>query len=311
MSRPNPCCACGTRSKKISYQQVDTTQLEGSVCDPCWDKYDGDIGRIAQVAKKKAKKKAKLQKMDPCPHCGQTEFTGGRGRGGHIAQCQKKGPKAAKKKAGKKRVGKKKRTRKAVGKASRSKGGRYENAIKKVLARWHGEPDDVVGTKNSAFQKTPGSGGVSPVNWPLDIYVPADFPWAVECKNRETTNDGMEAMERFLNKGEYQVVAWFREAEEELVAAAIRRPLLLVFTRNNYPDFAAFRRPLAYKDNTRTARVFWSVPWDHMTLCSKRAGEIVVCHLDWMTTMGTPTWRQLYGNPSVIPESYLPRKWND
>jgi len=167
----------------------------------------------------------------------------------------------------------KKRTPQQVGKSSKAKGSGYENTVKRIFALWYGESPEVAKSKNSKFQRTPGSGGTSPSNWPLDIHVPSDFPWAIECKNREGLNNGMEAMERFMTVDQYNVVEWFLEAEKELLDARVVKPALLVFTRNKYPDFVAFRRPEKKDEGHMNIEI------PHITLCDGVIGELVVTRL--------------------------------
>lgn len=172
---------------------------------------------------------------------------------------------------------------------SRRKGNAYENRIKKIFARWWGEPEHKVGTKESAFQRSPGSGGMSPVNWPLDIHVPSDFPWAIECKNREG-NAGLEKMERFFT-GNYPVVQWFVTAELELLRAGINKPLLLVFSKNRFLDLVALREP-QYADIGMDHDVFSNC----LILRPREAGNICVVPLKRLLDLSPSEWKRVYGD---------------
>jgi hypothetical protein len=193
-----------------------------------------------------------------------------------------------------------KRTASQIGRSSKQKGSKFENEVKKELALWYGEDPKVVGSKTSKFQRAPGSGGMSPTNWPLDLFVPTDFPWAVECKNREG-DAGFNQMERFFTGDKYPIVEWFKIAEEELVAAKVERPLLLVFKKNGSPIMVALRRPMmASGENAMFGA-------KHMTMCGAPFGEIVVMELDGLETWQLDTWKSAYALADKA--SYMPRKW--
>jgi len=213
----------------------------------------------------------KMAEIRPCAKCGilDEKWKTDQARRAHQGKCKVK----AGKKAAKKKAVPKKRTPQQVGKSSKAKGSGYENTVKRIFALWYGESPEVAKSKNSKFQRTPGSGGTSPSNWPLDIHVPSDFPWAIECKNREGLNNGMEAMERFMTVDQYNVVEWFLEAEKELLDARVVKPALLVFTRNKYPDFVAFRRPEKKDEGHMNIEI------PHITLCDGVIGELVVTRL--------------------------------
>lgn len=331
---------CALCEKKITGSKHRIPLWEGGsvtvthVCERCWNKHDNLSEEI--MAKKKAAKKAKKGKdakgrswpeVKPCEKCGRTDFENDFKRRGHQGKCQGKNPppkveKPAKKKGkkGRKKGTKSskpriktpppkvdqdtgaKRTRQQVGRMSKAKGNKFENVVKKALATWWGEPPEIVGSKDSAFQRAPGSGGTSPKNWPLDIHVPPDFPWAIECKNREGF-DGMEAMERFFTS-DYSVVRWFRLGEKELHEAGIQKPLLLVFTRNQYPNFAAIRRPGCGQD-------MFVPPFSFMTLVhfpTDKFGydvELMVAKLDDILRMDRQQWAAVYA--ANDPRSYMPK----
>lgn len=194
-----------------------------------------------------------------------------------------------------------KRTASQIGRGSKQKGNKFENEVKKELALWYGEDPKVVGSKTSKFQRAPGSGGMSPTNWPLDLFVPEDFPWAVECKNREG-DAGFNQMERFLTGDKYPLIEWFQTAEKELVAAKVERPLLLVFKKNGSPIMVAFRRPVMASGEHA---MFGA---KHMTLCGAPFGEIVVMELGGFETWQLATWKSAYAVANKA--SYMPRKWN-
>lgn len=286
------CVLCNTRSNKRSYLSynigTERRYREVYVCEPCWDKYDGEV-KEAIMAKKKAEKKA--PEIRPCAKCGRTDFKNDHARRAHQGKCN--GGDGGKPKP--KPEPKPKRTPAQAGKMAKRKGSKFENDVRKILAAWWGEDAEVVGTKASAFQRSPGSGGTSPENWPLDLVTPDGFPWAVECKNREGKG-GMECMERFFT-GDYPVLQWFRTAEEELVKAHIKKPLLLIFTRNKYPIFAAIRRPAIGEDQlTLAADVLHVV---------KFPDEITIMKLDTLTALSPDDWDTVYQR--YDRSSYWPR----
>lgn len=275
------CLLCGYGGKKRGFIGWG---IERHVCNLCWDECDGDVEEA--MAKKKAKEKRKEPEIRPCKYCERTDFDNDYARRAHQGKCPKNPKNKGKEKASKKAV-KKKRTASQVGRGSRAKGGKFENVVKKELARWWGE-NPKTPPKDSAFQRAPGSGGQSPKNWPLDIHVPLMFPWAVECKNREGSV-GLEAAERFLT-GKYPVVSWFLEAEKELRKAKILRPLLLVFTRNHFPIFAALRRP-----GRKGEGKHWTPTFEHMTLCGGGFGELIMCRFERLLNAHIPkAWTSLY-----------------
>ena len=272
---------------------------EHIICGVCWDTIqDIDGAVMAKRAKAKAKQPKVARKSPvtkPCAKCGRNDFENDYARRGHQGKCT-----ADPEEAAEVDQDKPKKTRAQVGRGSRNKGNSYENHIKKILAKWYGEPEQIIGTKASLFQRTPGSGGASPTNWPLDLHVPKNFPWAVECKNREA--HGMESMERFLTADKYPVIQWFKEAEEELTKVGIQKPLLLVFTRNNFPDFVAFRRPVSNNG------LHLSITVKHMTICDRPFGELIVMTLDNMTIPTLGYWVDAYKASS--PQSVMPRRWS-
>lgn len=303
------------------------------VCERCWNKHDNVSEAI--MAKKKATKKGKKPEIRPCVHCGRTDFKTDQARRAHQGRCPQKGqtevkekkaakrkkaskkaakpPKPTKKKAAKKAASKgrkkavtktppppvepPKRSPRQAGRMAKAKGNKFENDVKKTLATWWGEPPEVVGSKQSAFQRAPGSGGTSPVNWPLDIHVPEGFPWAVECKNREG-GDGIEAMERFFTADKYPLIEWFKTAEKEIVAAGIKKPVLLVFTRNQYPVFAAIRRPGSGVDMLTPACNF-------MVMLRFPDLELLVAKLDDLLSLSKEEWEHIYLTNNE--HSYMPR----
>lgn len=328
------CILCGYGGKKrpfVHYQLDD--DIDASVCDPCWDVRDGDVKEeiLAKVRKKRAtrkkatKKKATKKKavkksaIQPCKWCGRVDFKNDHARRGHQGKCSKNPSKppplnrpAAKKRQAKKEARAKTTTppppsgdkkekdpkRVAAGKKARRKGGKFELYTKKYLALWYGEDSAVTCTKESQFIRTPGSGGQSD-EWPLDLIVPKDFPWAVECKNVELPG-GMEAMERFFTVEDYALPSWFKTAEEELVNANVAKPLLLVCTRNQFPAFAVLRRP-------SKGDIHYMFPFKHMTLCDLPFGELVVALLDDLLGFGLDHWNGAYQWSDA--ESYAPRSW--
>jgi hypothetical protein len=279
----------------------------------------------------------KWPSVQPCTKCGRSDFENDFKRRGHQGKCQGKNPPPAlvklKKVPIKAKVSPetvkalaglppvimkspnqtgempdgvkeldekaaKKRTPSQVGRGSKQKGNNFENDIKKALAKWWGEPPEVVGSKDSTFQRSPGSGGTSPKNWPLDLYVPEDFPWAVECKNREG-DAGLEIMERFLTSPTYPVLIWFTEAEAELATAEIRKPALLVFTRNRFPVFAAIRLPGAGVD-------MLIPPFNHLVFTQYPNLQLLVTKFDDLLSLSPDWWKAVYS--TYDPNSYIPRR---
>lgn len=294
------CYLCGYGGKRRSFIGYG----DHHICDPCWDSCEGDVKGALMAKKKKADAKGRAwPEIQPCKWCGGDDFENDFARRAHQGKCpknpkNKEGAAPSKKKAGK---AKKKRSPQQVGRGSKQKGSKYENSIRKILSVWYGE-DPKLPAKESAFQRSPGSGGTSPVNWPLDIHVPNDFPWAVECKNREGAK-GMENMERFLKDG-YPVVDWFRTAEEEILEHGCEmRAVLLVFTRNTFPNYVAFRRP------AMTKGMFMTYAFPHVTLCGQPFGELVICKLEDLLALGDKDyWNTVYNTCDA--NSFMPRRWD-
>lgn len=291
------CYLCGTTSKKIGYLAYVVSQdpyKEVMICTRCWDDKDGDVGPAVRA-------KASAQNVKPCKYCKRIDFENDFQRRAHQGRCPKN-PDRPKPKKGTRKEERSKRKRSEAGRMSRRKGARFENRIKRALATWWGENPKIVGTKTSAFQRSPGSGGTSPKNWPLDIYVPPDFPWAVECKNREGAA-GMGSMERFLRYPDaYPIITWFRDAENELVKVGIEKPLLLIATKNQFGTVAALRRPVQNED------MLLLFPIPHITLCGQPFGELVVCGLPEFLKWMTPAMaKEIYENT----DSCKPIRWEE
>ena len=339
------CAMCSSKIKGTAHttllKHLDGTFKPVKTCTRCYNQTDNMAEALMkkQKADKKAEKKGEVR---PCAKCGRKDFGTDQARRAHQGRClgtnpppALEKPKAKPKKEAPKppgprlpplpdlgdvapeatdatvevpEEGKKKRTPSQVGRGSKQKGNKFENDVKKFLATWWGEPEATVGSKASAFQRAPGSGGMSPTNWPLDLHVPEDFPWAVECKNREGTTHGFAEMERFFTSENYQVVSWFKTAEEELVAAGIKKPLLLVFTKNFFPILAAFRRP--YMDQGDQT-LFVQLDCPHLTLCDRPFGEIVIAPMDALLSAefgrDFSWWMNVY--KLSRPDSWLPRHW--
>lgn len=334
------CAMCSGKIKGTAHTTLlkclDGVFRPVKTCTRCYNQTDN----MAEALMKKQKaEKGATGEIRPCAKCGRKDFGTDQARRAHQGRCKGENPppalekpKKPKKEASKpeprlpplpnvgndpalvgaeagepEEKGKKKRTPSQVGRGSKQKGNKFENDVKKFLARWWGEPEATVGSKASAFQRAPGSGGTSPSNWPLDLHVPEDFPWAVECKNREGAH-GFAEMERFFTTEDYQVVEWFKTAEEELVAAGIKKPVLLVFTKNFFPILAAFRRP--YMDHDGQT-LFVQLNCPHMTLCDKPFSEIVIAPMDALLSseLGRDFswWLNVY--KAARPDSYLPRHW--
>ena len=334
------CALCDSKIKgaihKVVVRGGDGELHQECTCERCWNKHD-NVAEAIMAKKKVEKKAAKVSEIRPCAKCGWVDFTTDQARRAHQGKCPGKNPppKLEKPKPvpipknmkaphivaprppeleltstrevlqktiddGKAEEGKKKRTPSQVGRGSKQKGNKFENEVKKELALWYGESSEVVGSKESKFQRAPGSGGMSPTNWPLDLFVPTDFSWAVECKNREG-DAGFDRLERFFTGDKYPLVEWFQTAEEELVTAKVERPLLLVFKKNGFPIMVAFRRPsLPNGDHLMFVT-------KHMTICSARFGEIVVMELADLFITTLAGWQSVYA--AANKASCMPRKW--
>lgn len=112
----------------------------------------------------------------------------------------------------------------AVGKKSRNKGGRFERQMAKELTEWWGYE----------FNRVPASGGLhwaSSNNVAGDIVVPSDanFPFVIECKNREDWT--IENL--FLNNKE--IKNWWAQVVGD--AKETKNTPLLIFTRNRAKNF--------------------------------------------------------------------------
>lgn len=115
----------------------------------------------------------------------------------------------------------------------KKKGDSFERAIAKKLGEWWGDK----------FQRTPASGGL---HWKKDnrvygdIVTPegSDFPFVVECKNRESWN--MDA----LFKGSKEVEKWWVQVTKDAKDTGLKP--MLIFTRNNQPDYVALKKEDAF-----------------------------------------------------------------
>ena len=136
---------------------------------------------------------------------------------------------------------------------ARAKGKNYERKIGKRLCAWWGIPWDNPG---KLFHPTPMSGGfVRPRSaddllqearvaglefpeWGGDIIVPQDFPFSVECKNRQGWEfrdliHGRRFRGNSTQDRDSLPVEWMDQAER---ARAGRHPML-VFTRRQWEDY--------------------------------------------------------------------------
>lgn len=112
----------------------------------------------------------------------------------------------------------------AVGKKSRNKGGRFERETAKILSKWWGHE----------FHRVPASGGLhwgASNNVAGDIVVPleANFPFVIECKNREDWT--IENL--FLNNKELK--NWWAQVVND--SEETGKIPLLIFTRNRAKNF--------------------------------------------------------------------------
>lgn len=116
----------------------------------------------------------------------------------------------------------------------RTKGNAYERKIGKLLRDWaapiltHYEQDP-----KNWFIRTPLSGGWNRKHTPgEDLVVPKWFPFAIECKKRESLNHLA-----ILSPSEKSAPwSWLFATEEKT-----DRPVILIFSRNRTPDFVLWR----------------------------------------------------------------------
>lgn len=111
--------------------------------------------------------------------------------------------------------------------SSKQKGNTYERKTAKVLGDWWGYE----------FYRTPSSGGLH--GWSSDLNVAGDivtspeseFPFVVECKNRESGGWTLESI--VLDK--HDIKNWWEQCVQD--ARRVNKTPVLVFTRNRAEDF--------------------------------------------------------------------------
>ncbi len=114
---------------------------------------------------------------------------------------------------------------------SRKKGNNYELVISGILDEWWS------GLKRPAkerdFRRTPLSGGWDTVKAPGDLLIPSEFPYDIECKNRESWS-----FENFFT-GSNALVNWI--ILEELKT---NKEVWLVFTKKRALNYIMMRKRL-------------------------------------------------------------------
>lgn len=111
---------------------------------------------------------------------------------------------------------------------SKKKGDGFERKIAKLLSEWW----------NESFERVPASGGL---HWKNDQRVYGDiippegsnFPFTVECKNRESWN--MDS----LFSGSKEIQLWWDQVSGDCEESG-KKPML-IFTRNRRPDYVMIR----------------------------------------------------------------------
>lgn len=108
---------------------------------------------------------------------------------------------------------------------SKQKGSNYERKVAKLLSSWWG----------SEFHRTPASGGLrwgEDNNVAGDIVTPpsANFPYVIECKNRE---GGWTLESIVLDK--HDIKNWWAQVVAD--ARRVKKTPVLIFTRNRAEDF--------------------------------------------------------------------------
>jgi len=136
----------------------------------------------------------------------------------------------------------------AIGRKSKRKGGTYERKIAKILNSWWCGKDSEM-----MFFKTPSSGGL---RWKIkqaqtvgDIVGPDNFPFIVSCKNVEGWS-----LDQLLGNNTKDTTGpfteWINEVNRDaarLKEVNIKKEPLLIFTRNNRPDYIL--RQMKFIDN--------------------------------------------------------------
>lgn len=116
----------------------------------------------------------------------------------------------------------------------KAKGDNFERKIAKKMTDW-------TGTK---FERVPASGGL---HWKQDNRVygdiicnDPDFPFVIECKNREAWN-----MDALIN-GSKEVESWWKQVNRD--AGETGKAPMVIFTRNRQPDYVMLRTKDFYDD---------------------------------------------------------------
>jgi hypothetical protein len=103
----------------------------------------------------------------------------------------------------------------------REKGNRLERPVAKLLQAWWG----------GSFRRSPLSGGWDAERAPGDILTPDDFPWVVECKNRE----GWDFYGLVGGPEKRGPLEWWDQVERASLDT-VRMPML-VMTRRRWPVY--------------------------------------------------------------------------
>lgn len=135
------------------------------------------------------------------------------------------------------------------------KGGDFERKIAKLMTEWTGVK----------FERVPASGGL---HWKNDNRVYGDivcndptFPFVVECKNRQSWN--MDA----LIKGSKEVEKWWAQVNKDAAATGLQP--LLIFTRNQQPDYLAIKVNTFIEDFVETKHCGFEF-WLETRICNER-----------------------------------------
>lgn len=115
---------------------------------------------------------------------------------------------------------------KKTGRFSRQKGKVYERAVAHKLNAWAGiaKEDEVKFCRRWAGRKEVPVGG--------DLICPTWFPYIIEARLRKTWS--MESV--FTQGNKATIIAWWHELKEKNKYGK----LLLVFSKDNYPDYVMY-----------------------------------------------------------------------
>lgn len=111
---------------------------------------------------------------------------------------------------------------------SRAKGNKYELKITDILDQWW--TGRLHKADERVFRRTPLSGGYDRRLFPSDLITPEEFPFGIECKNRESWS-----FENFLG-GSNSLISWLTLEEDKT-----GKDVLLIFTKKYADDYVMLR----------------------------------------------------------------------